>query len=65
VATEMAKAAPFEHWAISSSCAMIFLTLATTLVSMAYPLVWHEAYEVMQMCLISPLVEVSLRYCKA
>jgi len=33
VATEMAKAALFEHCAISSSMAMIFLTRATVFVS--------------------------------
>lgn len=35
MATDMAKAAEFEHWEISSSWAMIFLTLATNMVS------WH------------------------
>lgn len=33
VATDIAKAAEFEHCAMSSSCAMIFFTLATGKVS--------------------------------
>lgn len=65
MATEIAKAAPFEHWAMSSSCAMIFLTLATDLVSMVPLTISYAAYEAEQMFLIFPLVEVLLMYCKA